>query len=603
MISKLKVDFEPVGRRGKFPPGLSLLEISRRLGVGLLSICGGAGTCGRCMVQILDGKVTSLTSLERKRLSQDEIFENYRLACQIFPLSDLKVRVPPESLSAPQRTQVEGLAISVVPDPAVRSFELKLTPPSLGDLGADGERVIDALKGLVDREVYIDIDILRSISTNLRSWRWHLQASVRDGEIISLSQYPTRQLGLAVDIGTTKLAAYILDLGTGRQLASEGMMNPQIAYGEDIISRMALVQKDPDRAELMAELIVEALNGMVGDLCAKISSVPAEIVDMVVVGNTAMHHLMLRLPVEQLALSPYVPAIKGAMDVKARDIGIRIAPGAYLHLLPNIAGFVGSDHVAMLLSTEVWKRDELVLALDIGTNTEVCLSDHGKMTSVSCASGPAFEGAHITHGMRAAAGAIERLRIVDNGVKYHTIGEAEPVGICGSGILDVLAQLYLKGIVDKSGRMQDHRMVREIGGEREFVIVGENERDAGAITITQKDVRELQLAKGAIRAGIEILLDEGGRLPDEIDRVVIAGAFGTFIEISSAVAIGMFPSLPLERFEQVGNAAGAGAQLGLISLKKRKEASELAEKIDYIELASVPSFMSMFSKAALLGEI
>jgi len=309
------------------------------------------------------------------------------------------------------------------------------------------------------------------------------------------------------------------------------------------------------------------------------------------------------LPVEQLGLSPYVPAVKDALDIKARDVGLRIAPGAYVHLLPNIAGFVGADHVAMLLATEAWQAEGVVLALDIGTNTEVCLVSDGEMTSVSCASGPAFEGAHIKYGMRAADGAIEHLRLVDERVEYQTIGGAPPVGICGSGILDAMAQLYLAEVLGANGRMgADHPRVRTDQGQREFVLVSEEERDGdSAITITQHDVRELQSAKGAIRAGIRVLLEAKGHSEEDIEQVIIAGAFGTYIDVASAVTIGMLPPLPLDRFRQVGNAAGMGARLALISRSKRAKAQTIARRASYIELATVPRFEQILVQALSIG--
>jgi uncharacterized 2Fe-2S/4Fe-4S cluster protein (DUF4445 family) len=273
-----------------------------------------------------------------------------------------------------------------------------------------------------------------------------------------------------------------------------------------------------------------------------------------------------------------------------------------VHLLPNIAGFVGADHVAMLLATALKDSTGLVLALDIGTNTEVCLASSGQMCSVSCASGPAFEGAHIKHGMRAATGAIERLRLVDERVEYQTIGSAPPVGLCGSGVLDALAQLYRQGVVNETGKMGDHPRLRTYQGQREFVLVSEQEREGGtAITITQRDVRELQLAKGAVRTGIEALLQDAGREAEEIDSVIIAGAFGSYIDVSSAITIGMLPNLPLDRFCQVGNAAGTGARLALISRQRRDEAQEIARRVHYIELARVPNFQGLFAEAMYLG--
>lgn len=597
------IDFEPVGRRGDCPAEASLLDAAQQLGVALISLCGGAGTCGRCKVQVLTGRVAPLTAAEREALSAKELQEGYRLACQTYALNDLKVRVPPESLSTPQRTQVEGQEIAVPPEPLVRGYDLRLVLPSLSEPQADAQRVLQALEeqhGV--RCLRMDIEALRGFAP-LRDAET-LRVAVRGGEWVAALPSDARLLGLAVDLGTTKVAGYLLDLETGHTLASRGIMNPQIAYGEDVITRISRTHKNPAEAQRMQSLAVEALNQLAVELTAEVGARQEQIVDAVVVGNTAMHHLLLRLPVSQLALSPYVPAVCSALDIKARDVGLRIAAGAYVHLLPNIAGFVGADHVAMLLATEMVRMDGLVLALDIGTNTEVCLTSNGQMTSVSCASGPAFEGAHITHGMRAAAGAIERLRLVDNGIEYQTIDGVPPVGICGSGILDALAQLYLHGVVNRTGRMGEHPRIRVRGEEREFVLVSEEERGGSpAITITQRDVRELQLAKSAIRTGIEALLQAVGRRAEEIERVIIAGAFGSYIDISSAVVIGMLPALPLERFVQVGNAAGAGARLALISERKRREAQEIARRVRYIELATVPNFQRLFASCMYLGEM
>jgi len=365
---------------------------------------------------------------------------------------------------------------------------------------------------------------------------------------------------------------------------------------------MAFAQKDPLRAGCLQESVVEALNQATVEMCAEAGIAPVDILESVVVGTTAMHHLFLGLPVEQLSRAPYVPAVASALDLRARDLGLHIAPAATVHLPPNIAGYVGADHVAMLLATGMAQREGVVLAIDIGTNTEVCLAEHGRLTSLSCASGPAFEGAHIKHGMRAAHGAIEHLRMVDGQIEYQTIGGGPPVGLCGSGILDTLAQLYLAGVVSHGGRMGEHPHVRSEGARREFVLVSEDESDDGrpAITLTQKDVRELQLAKGAIRTGINVLLEVNGLIADEIDQVIIAGAFGTYIDVSSAITIGMLPRLPLNRFRQVGNAAGVGAKLALVSRSKRAEAQALARRVGYIELATVPQFARTFAQALYL---
>jgi uncharacterized 2Fe-2S/4Fe-4S cluster protein (DUF4445 family) len=406
-----------------------------------------------------------------------------------------------------------------------------------------------------------------------------------------------------VDLGTTKVAGYLIDMKDGRTLVSKGIMNPQISFGEDIISRMTRVIETPDEGLKIQKLTVGGINELIANLCAEVDAETEEIVEAVVVGNTAMHHLFLGLPVRQLALSPFVPAVSRALDVKANDLGLRIASGAYVHLLPNIAGFVGADHVAMLLATGAWQAEGPIVALDIGTNTEVSLVNEGKITAVSCASGPAFEGGHIKDGMRAATGAIERLRIADGSIQYQTIDQALPIGICGSGILDALSQLFLTGVIDAGGRITEgHPRVRTDKGQHEFVLVGEEERNGQpAITITQRDVRELQLAKAAIRTGIQVLLEANGVSEDKIKQIIIAGAFGTYIDVDSAVEIGMLPSLPLNRFRQVGNAAGMGAKLALVSLIKRAEAQSLASRIKYIELGTTPNFGQTFIQASYLG--
>ncbi|RLC95096.1 MAG: ferredoxin [Chloroflexi bacterium] len=597
------VEFEPIGRRGECPSDESLLEAAHRLGIELVSLCGGRGTCHRCKIQVLSGKASSPTASEQEHLTPEELANGYRLACQAYPLGDCTVHVPAESLTAPQRTQVEGQQVKVTPNPPVRAYNIEMSPPSLSDLRADAERMVQALnqqRGVSCRSV--DTEVLRGLSPLLRSWDWKAQLSVRGAEVVAVLPPASAQLGLAIDLGTTKIAGYLVDLGSGETLAAQGIMNPQISYGEDVIARLSRVSRSPSGDTGAQKLVVEAIDRLAADLCAMIEARPENIVEAVVVGNTAMHHLLLRLPVDQLGRSPFVPAVSGPMDTKVRDVGLHLAPGAYLHTPPNIAGFVGGDHVAMLLATDMPRRNGLVLALDIGTNTEVALVRNGEIASVSCASGPAFEGAHIKDGMRAAPGAIERLRLVDNSIEYQTIGGQPPVGLCGSGILDAMAQLYLAGVLDKSGRLGDHPRVRSRAGQREFVLVSEEERDGRpAICITQGDIRELQLAKGAIRTGINVLLESTGCSEQDIEEVVIAGAFGSYIDVSSAVTVGMLPPLPLDRFHQVGNAAGTGARLVLTSMGKRSEAQAMARRIQYIELTTAPQFHDTFIKATQIG--
>jgi uncharacterized 2Fe-2S/4Fe-4S cluster protein (DUF4445 family) len=603
-MADFTIDFEPVGRRGKCGKKESLLACAHRLGVGISSICGGEGICHACKVQVLSGTISKPTPNEHEAFTSQELKDGWRLACQTYPASNCKIAVPAESMTTPQRVQVEGLEVKVTPEPSVRVYRLQLAAPSLEAPQADADRLLKALNQQHKlRCTRIDIGALRTIPDQLRSWKWKGRAVVRNGEVIAILPPKSRQLGLAIDLGTTKVAGYLVDLGDSRTLAAKGIMNPQISYGEDIISRINRVVKSPDEGLQLQKLAVDAINELSTDLCAEVGAKPEEIVEAVVVGNTAMHHLFLRLPVKQLALSPFVPAISRALEVRAGELGLNIAPGAYVHLLPNIAGFVGADHVSMLLATDAWQAKEITIALDIGTNTEVSLICKGKIATTSCASGPAFEGGHIKYGMRAATGAIERLRIDGDKIQYQTIDGAPPVGICGSGILDALAQLYLAKIIDEGGRIINNRPhVRAYKGQREFILVSKEERKGkSAITITQHDVRELQLAKAAIRTGIQVLLETSGCAEDDINQIIIAGAFGTYINVASAVAIGMLPSLPLNRFRQVGNAAGIGAKLALISLKSRTQAEAIASKVSYIELASAPKFEHVFVQANYLG--
>jgi uncharacterized 2Fe-2S/4Fe-4S cluster protein (DUF4445 family) len=599
------IDFEPVGRRGRCQASESLLVCARQVGVDITSLCAGRGTCHTCRVRVLAGTVSQVTASEREVFSPQELEAGWRLACQTYPLSDVKVDVPAESMTTPQRTQLEGLEIAVPPEPVVSAYRVELPAPSLSDLRGDNERLLETLNQQSHLTCHTtDINVLRQLSPRLRSWEWQCQVAVRDDEVVAIGPWPSRELGLAIDLGTTKVAGYLVDLSNGQTLASRGVMNPQVSYGEDVISRITHALGSPTEARRLQKLALEAINQLAADLCAQVESRVDEITDTVIVGNTAMHHLLLGLPLAQLAQSPFVPAVSHAIDIKARNLGLNIAPGAYLHLLPNIAGFVGADHVAMLLATGVWQAEGVLLAIDIGTNTEVSLVNSGKITSVSCASGPAFEGGHIKDGMRAARGAIERLRLVGDDIQYQTIEGAPPAGLCGSGILDALAQLYLAGIIEESGRMKDnHPRLRRRGKQREFVLVSEEERgDKPAIVITQQDVRELQLAKAAIRTGIQVLLEANQRTEEEIGQVVIAGAFGSYIDVASAVTIGMLPALPLARFRQVGNSAGMGAKLALISQHQRAEATALASRVNYTELASAPNFRRTFVQAGYLGK-
>jgi uncharacterized 2Fe-2S/4Fe-4S cluster protein (DUF4445 family) len=625
------VDFEPVGRRGLCQSGHSLLDAARELGVALTSDCGGQGICGQCRVQVIEGRLSEAAWAEQDLLPAADLAAGYRLACTAYPLGDCKLAVPPESLSAPMRVQVAGIEASVELAPAVRACLVQLEPPTLHAPEADAANLLARLHAVYGLDVQrCTLPVLRALSTNLRAWDWRCQAIMRDDTVIAVRPVPSpvdhgsagsqaasaghrlpttdhRTLGLAVDLGSTSLAGYLVDLETGETLASQGAMNPQISFGEDIISRVVYAYKHPDGAEHLRRAVLDALNQLAGSLCQQAGAARSDIFDAVVVGNTAMHHLLLGLPTRQLTAAPFTPTVDQSLDFGAAEVGLDLAAGAALHILPNIAGFVGADHVAMLLATEQEWQGRTTIALDVGTNTEISLTlPDGRLTSVSCASGPAFEGYHIRDGTRARPGAVERVRIENGAVLIGAIDDAPPAGICGSGILDAVAQLRLAGVLNEAGRMalDAHPRVRERNGEREFVLVEEPADGSGrGVSISQHDVREIQLAKASIQTGIELLLAAHGIPLDQIERFIIAGAFGAYIDVPNAVAIGMFPALPLERFRQVGNAAGVGAKLAVLSTAMRTHAQDLRRRVSYLELATHPRFARSFALSCSLRKV
>ncbi len=595
------IDFEPVGRREDIIPGESLLEAAQSAGVELVSICGGKGSCAGCRVRVISGKLSSPTLEEESVFTPKELGEGYRLACQARPQGDVKVDVPSESMATTQRLQVEGQGVRVVGKRIISPVDLVLEPASLTDLRSDTTRLRDALQTEGYASVSFSPDVLFNLSSFLRGQNWRVRAALRGDRVVALLPEDAQIIGLAVDVGTTKVATYLLDLESGDVLAVRGAMNPQISFGEDVISRIDYSNENEGGRETLQGRVVAALNGMIAEMCGEADVSPEQIVEAVIVGNTAMNHLLAGLPVRQLAMAPYVPTVGEALDLPAGEIGLDISPGAFIHLPPNIAGFIGADHVSMVLSTDVWQAENTVIAVDIGTNTEITLAVGGRMLSCSCASGPAFEGAHIRDGMRAAPGAIERVQINNDQPSIYTIGGKPPVGICGSGILDAVAELLKDGIIDHRGAFQEGAPnVREgmSGGHKEFLLVPSKDTGHGKdIVVTRSDVNEIQLAKGAIRAGVEILLEEGGIEAGDLDEFIIAGAFGTYLDVGSAMTVGMFPELPRERFRQVGNAAGTGAQQMLISAERRRVADEIPERVEYVELTTHVGFEKIFMKA------
>jgi uncharacterized 2Fe-2S/4Fe-4S cluster protein (DUF4445 family) len=413
---------------------------------------------------------------------------------------------------------------------------------------------------------------------------------LRGEEILDVAAHGSRVLGLAIDLGTTNAAGFLLDLDTGLRLAGLGIENPQTAWGADLISRLNHAVASQAQASELREAALVAVNALAHDLAHAVGASPADIVDVVIAGNTAMHHLLLGLPVRQLGRAPFVAATRDGVDARARELDVAVATGAWVHVLPNVGGFIGGDHVAALLATESrWRTQRTSVVMDIGTNTEISLIHDGEIRSASSPSGPALEGGHISCGMRAADGAIERVGLDSEGrLVLRTIGGEPPVGLCGSGVIDALAALHRARIVDDRGRLaQHHAVVVPDGGQRAAQL-------APGVIFTQADVRAVQLAKAAIRTALDLLLDEAQLRAGEIDTFVIAGSFGAYIDVASAVAIGLLPDIALERYVQVGNAAGLGVRMALASQGARAHAAELARRCRPLELTTRGDFQKRF---------
>jgi uncharacterized 2Fe-2S/4Fe-4S cluster protein (DUF4445 family) len=602
------VDLQPVGRRARVAPGTTVLEVAQGSGVQLVAVCGGEGTCGTCRVRAVDGLFSAETAEEKDWLSATERAEGWRLACQARVLGPARLDVPPESLSAPQRLQTEGVAVDFELAPPVTAVDLVLEPPSLADLRADTTRLAEGLAEAGAAPTWVSLRVAALSSERLRAQHWQGRAAVRrlpDGPRVLVSVQPVggRLLGLAVDAGTTKLAAYLVDLATGETLARGGAMNPQIAYGEDVVTRVAYANTSAAAAQLLHKRLVEELDQLVGELCAQVGAGRDQIVDAVVVGNTVMHHFVTALPVRQLGEAPYIAAVSDAVLAGAEEIGLHLAHGAAVYLPPNIAAYVGADHVAMLLATGLADTRQTVLALDIGTNTEISLAHEGAIWSCSTASGPAFEGAHIHDGMRAAPGAIEHVRFRQGAFQVQTVGGEAPVGICGSGIVDAIAQGLEAGIIDERGSLaKAHPLVSRSTGKPTCLLVPAARTGHGRdVVFTRSDVNEIQLAKGAIRAGSELLMKEAGIDAARLDRVVVAGAFGTYLDLDSAVRVGLLVQVSRDRYHQVGNAAGRGAEQLLLSAERRVVADRLARRVRYVELTVNSSFTDVFAQSLSFG--
>jgi|Deesub1362B_J571_1020462.scaffolds.fasta_scaffold00061_16 uncharacterized 2Fe-2S/4Fe-4S cluster protein (DUF4445 family) len=629
-MKRHRVIFQPAGRRGEIQEGKTLLEAAQVLGVDIEGLCGGKKVCGKCKVRVEVGffekdniesgmhHLSPITGEELKHIKPED-GPNIRLACAAEIHGDLKIFVPERSRAGKQVVRKAAKELSITLDPAVKKYNIELKPPSLEEMTTgDMERVLDFLEekyGL--KGLSFDYYALKELQDVLRKGQWRATVSVwMDREVIKVEPgFVENSYGIAVDIGTTTVVGYLCDLNTGKVINTESMMNPQVPYGEDVMSRITYAMTNPEGLQKMQSAIIEGLNEIIRNVTADLRTDGKDggtaIVDMTVVFNTAMHHIFLGLNPEYIGRSPFIPALQHSIDLKARDIGINISPGAYLHVLPLEAGFVGADNVGVLIAEEPYNQDEIVLIIDIGTNGELLLGNRQRICSTSCATGPAFEGAQIKFGMRAAPGAIEKVRIdpetkecyykVIGKADWHTyLQEVNAKGICGSGIIDAVAEMFKAGIIDKTGKfvkgLDTPRIRLDSDGKPEYVLAWAEETSIGTdITITQADVRALQLAKAALYAGAKLMMKKMGI--QKLDRVILAGAFGSYIDRESALTLGMFPDCDIKRVYAVGNAAGDGARMALLNREKRREASERARWVEFMEIAVEPDFEREFMQA------
>jgi uncharacterized 2Fe-2S/4Fe-4S cluster protein (DUF4445 family) len=662
---KVKVIFQPSGRRGEVDRGINIIEASRRLGVDIETLCGEKRVCGKCKVRIEKGSfekfgvvsdpdhVSAWQQEEAKFITPEQRAAGYRLGCVAEIQDDILVFVPEESRAGKQVVSKAARDIEINWNPAVKLYAVTVTPPTFEDPLGDFERMTQALEkefGL--KNLDIDWYTLRDLPNVIRKGSWTITAAVwMDKEIIKL--WPGRvedYYGLAIDVGTTTVAAYFCNMRTMEVLDTVSMMNPQCKYGEDVMSRITYHMQTPGGLERMSDDIIDGLNELVKKACegtypplkkkkdedgkvvkdeegqpvmvedpeegkTYLRLEPFDIVDLTLGGNTAMHHILLKLDPQYVGLAPFPPVVHRSLDIRARDLGIGINKSSRVFIMPNEAGFVGADNVCVLVCEKPNRSETLQLIIDIGTNGELVLGNKDKLISSSCATGPALEGAQLAFGMRAAPGAIERIQIdpETHEVDYKVIGreawlkyskpeEMKTKGICGSGILDVLAELYRSGVVEKSGRFSKKQKSNRFRTnpdnpkQKEFVIAWANETSIDKdVVITQKDIRQIQLAKGALYTGCKLMMRRMGI--DKVDTIKIAGAFGTHVDREKALIMGLFPDCEIEKILSVGNAAGDGARVVLLDHEMRAEANWISRNVEYIELTVEPDFEKQFMES------
>ena len=620
----LKIAFLPDKKNITVNKGITALEALERAGINIDTPCGGKGICGKCKILINKG-ITTATPIEEELLSEEEIKKGFRLACQAKLFKDSIIEVPSEIrldfkrvFSSNLKGDIHRTKNNFSLESNLKKVSLDLEKPSLDDQKSDWERIKDglSLKKIENiSNLKISLQILKKIPILIRKADFKITVTICNDEIIDLESDNTakKSYGIAFDIGTTTVVGYLIDLGSGEELSAVAKTNPQVIHGDDVISRIGFAQQPKGGLEKLQKEIVITLNEIIRETTQKAEIDKSNIYETVIVGNTCMHHLFLGLNPINLASSPYIPVIKESLSLKVKDIpGLSLNPTANIYMLPNISAFVGADILAGILSTSMWREDKAVLLVDLGTNGEVVLGSKGELWACSAAAGPAFEGSRISSGMRAAEGAIDKVKIDNKFIIYKVIEDGKVRGICGSGLIDLIAELLKLGLINKSGKLIDREegnselseeiRKRIIKGQKgnKFLLVKDKETENGKpIYLTQRDIREVQLAKAAIFAGIKILLKEVNIPLEDIQEIFLAGAFGNFIDKKSAVRIGLLPNLPLKKIESVGNAAGRGAEITLCSNKMREVSEEISKKVKYVELSSRPDFQEEFIKAMI----
>jgi uncharacterized 2Fe-2S/4Fe-4S cluster protein (DUF4445 family) len=609
-LQRFLVTFQPTGRDIYVSPGIVVKDAIYLARFDFDFPCGGRGKCGKCRVRINSGAAAP-TGIEQEHLEAEELAQGFRLACVTEIRQDITVDLP-FTKTPEHQILVAGLDRDVKLDPHLHKTLVELDLPSLQDQRPDWERLKEALtrEGLLAKEAPAPLALLRNLPQLLRQANFRLTA-VTDGRALTglaKADTSTDMLGIAFDIGTTTVVGYLMDLGSGKELGVVSALNPQTRYGADVITRNAFAAQKEHGLEILRDAIVEQLNLLIGEAVEKVGAAREQVYAVSVVGNTTMHHLFLGISPKHLALAPYVPVIAEPLSAPAQETGIAINAAGRVYVLPNIAGFVGADTVGVILATDLDWSESIKLAIDIGTNGEIVLGSRDRLVACSAAAGPAFEGSQISCGMRGTIGAIDHVQFGD-GIGYSVVGAGRPEGICGSGLLDAVASLLEQGVIDHRGRLlppdmsgvqaaryKDRIIVHE--GANALLLANESETAHGRpILITQKDIREVQLAKGAIAAGIQVLLEQLGASLDDISEVLLAGAFGNYLDPHSACAIGLIPQTLEGKIRPVGNAAGSGAKMALLSRSEYRRAGLIASMVDYVELSAYKNFIDIFAGA------